>query len=583
MRNTEGPNTCSGLFFLFAKHRVFAGLLIACGLIGACDNKSATQPQVTTPAPKRPNFLLIVVDDMGYTDIGSFGSEIATPSLDKLAYSGIRLTNFQVAPTCSPTRAMLLSGVDSHRAGLGNMLEELSPNQQGQPGYEGYLNDRVVTLPTLLRDSGYYTVMSGKWHLGQSDEHAPVRRGFDRAFSLIPGGASHFADMRPAYAPTADVKAAYRENGVRLESLPDAFEYSSQYYADYLIEALRESEDTDEPFFAYLSFTAPHWPLQAPDAAIAKQKGRYDKGYDVLAAERLQRAQKQHVVPENAAASAAPPNHRPWVSLSPAEQAELARAMEVYAAMISEVDRHTGRVIDYLQARGDLENTVVLFMSDNGAEGHGLDETWPADLFPDIRRTIDESHDFSYEAMGKPGSYTLYGPSWAWAGSPAYSLYKAFPTEGGTRASAFISYPKWAGSNRVSSDLISVQDVTPTFLELAGVRHPGKQYAGRAIESLQGRSQVAVLSGHADEPGDTRVLANELFGKRSVRRGDWKIVHMPPPYGSGDWQLFNLKEDLAESRDLSAAQPEIKRELLALWDDYAKTNGVILPDWVSGY
>lgn len=540
------------------------------------------QPETLRTVDSRPNVLVIVVDDMGFSDIGSFGGEIETPNLDALAFAGARLTNFQVAPTCSPTRAMLLTGVDNHKAGLGNMLEELSPNQLDQPGYEGRLNKRVVTVASLLRDSGYRTMMSGKWHLGQEPGSRPSDRGFDRAFSLLVGGASHFGDMRPAYAPTPDVKAKYAEDGKLLSALPSDFEYSSQYYVDRLINYLQASP-AEEPFFAYLSFTAPHWPLQAPKVSIDKYRGRYAAGYDTLLAKRLEKAKSLGVIPADASENSPPPAYRSWDTLSESERQREARAMEVYAAMIDEVDQHTGRLLAYLKEADEFDNTVIVFLSDNGAEGHDLNETWPTDLFPAIRNTIDTTHDFSYEAMGMPGSYVLYGHGWGRAASPALSLYKAFPTEGGTRAAAFVHYPKAIKSNTIVNDLLSVKDVTPTLLELAGVAHPGSRYAQRAIEPISGVSAWPVLTGLAIESDDERVLAGELFGKRSVRKGDWKIVHMPPPYGNDQWQLYNLREDLAERHDLASTHSNKLAEMQLLWNDYATTNNVILPDWVSGY
>ena len=528
----------------------------------------------------RPNILLIVVDDMGFNDIGSFGSEIETPNLDQLANGGIRLTNFHVAPTCSPTRSMLLTGVDHHKTGLGNMAEELSPNQKGQPGYEGFLNDRVVTLATLLRDDGYRTMMTGKWHLGKEDNNSPTARGFEQSFSLLAGGASHYPDMRPAYAPSPDIKASYRHNGKRLSKLPEAFEYSSQYYVDHMINQLKNSADSDKPFFAYLAFTAPHWPLQAPDVSVAKFKGRYDGGYDQLTRDRLQQAKALGVLPENTQLSAPPPNHIPWKELSETQQRTEARAMEIYAAMIAELDQHSGRLFDYLRSANQLDNTIVVFLADNGAEGHDLDETWPAEMFPKIRHTIDTVHDFSYAAMGKPGSYTLYGPNWAWAGSPGFNLYKAFPTEGGTRTAAFIYYPQQFKSQAISHRLISVKDIAPTLLELTGVA----ESSNPNVEKITGVSQVSFLSdGAKNNTNEDRVLAGELFGKRFLRQGKWKISHMPKPYGNDNWQLFALDSDLGESLDVSSQYPEKKAELLLAWENYVTENHIILPDWVSGY
>ena len=369
--------------------RSFIGILLL--LLGACAS-----------VERRPNILLIVADDMGFTDLGAFGGENETPNLDALALGGLRLTNFHAMPTCSPTRAALLTGVDPHLAGLGNMAEEMAPNQEGQPGYEGYLNDGVVTIATLLRDAGYRTYLTGKWHLGKTEDTGPAARGFERSFSLLAGG-THFDDMRPSYAPTPDVKAGYRDGPELLDALPDSFEYSSEFYVDRLIEYLETDAEDERPFFAFLSFTAPHWPLQAPDEAIARFSGRYDEGYDVLFDRRFARLKELDLLPKHADASERPPKAIPWEELSAEDKKVQARAMEIYAAMVAELDRHTGRLIDYLKHAGQFEDTVVLFLSDNGAEGHDLDDTWPADKFPDIRKTIDAAHDFSYENMGRPG------------------------------------------------------------------------------------------------------------------------------------------------------------------------------------
>ena len=548
-------------------------------LAGCADDSPAPTPDGGKNA--RPNILLIVVDDMAYSDLGSFGGEIPTPNLDRLAYEGVRFSNFHAAPVCSPSRAMLLTGVDAHRVGLGNMLEELSPNQKGQPGYEGYLHERVVTITELLREAGYRNYLSGKWHLGTGESAGPMARGFDHEFSLGAGGASHFPDMRPAYAPSPEIKADYWEDGVRLTEPPHGFEYSSQIYVDKMIEYLGDHE-TSQPFFAYLSFTAPHWPIQAPDEAISRHTGNYDDGYDVLATERLARAQEMGLLPQNAVRNERSPKEVPFADLDEERRKFEIRAMEVYAAMIDEVDLHTGRLIEFMMSRGLLENTIIIFLSDNGAEGHDLDETWPMKDFPEIRKTIDATHDFSYENIGRPGSYTLYGPNWANAGAPAFRLHKGFPTEGGTHVAAFVHYPELISTPVISNDFIFVKDVAPTILEFAGVEHPGTRFDGRSIESMTGISFMSTLRG-AKRPDSDRVTGIEIFGKRAIRSGDWKLVHMPEPYGIDDWQLFNVKDDISESRDLSAEFPDKLEELKVHWEDYAERNNVIIPDWVSGY
>lgn len=558
--------------------RVF--LFVAFLILAACTD-DVPVASANDAATARPNILLIVVDDMAYSDLGSFGGEIPTPNIDRLAYAGIRFTNFHGAPMCSPSRAMLLTGVDSHPAGFGNMLEELSPNQKGQPGYDGYLHERVVTFPELLRDAGYRNYLSGKWHLGSGDIAGPPARGFERSFGLNSGGASHFSDMRPAYAPSPEIKASYFEDGVKLTELPPEFEYSTQYYVDKMIEYLGDHQP-DQPFFAYLSFTAPHWPIQAPDAAIARQAGRYDDGYDVLADQRLARAKELGLIPQGAGRNERSPKELPWADLGEQQRKIEIRAMEVYAAMIDEVDVHTGRLIEFMTSRGLLDNTIIFFMSDNGAEGHDLDETWPMEAFPDIRKTIDSTHDFSVENIGRLASYTLLGPNWANAGAPSFKLHKGFPTEGGTHVSAFAYYPRMITAPAISNDFVFIKDVAPTILELAGVEHPGDEYDGRPVEQMTGISFLSLLEGKGPTAPD-RVTGIELLGKRAIRSGNWKLVHMPEPYGIDDWQLFNVKDDISESRDLSARYPEKVAELKAHWDAYADRNKVIIPDWVSGY
>jgi arylsulfatase len=548
-------------------------------LLAACD---AEGPAAPVPGPERPNILLIVVDDLGFSDLGSFGGEIETPNLDRLAYEGIRLTSLVSASMCSPARAMMFTGVDSHLSGFGTQPSEIAPNQQDRPGYEGYLNERVVSFPTLLQDAGYRTYISGKWHLGSGAGKGPSNSGFDRSFVLDSGGASHFADMRPAYAPSPDIKANYWEDGVRLSRLPDEFRYSSEFYVDRLIGYLDEDGDDERPFFAVLSFTAAHWPLQAPDAAIAAQAGRYDAGYDVLGQARLERQKAMGLVPDHAVRGRRAPKERPWHELDEDALKVEIRAMEIYAAMIAEVDRHTGRLIDYLEAHEILDDTAIVFLSDNGPEGHDYEETWPADGFPDIRRTIDSTHDFSYEAMGREGSYVFLGPGWANATSPAFTLYKGFPTEGGTRSLAFVRYPPVTRQPAIVRDVVFVEDVAPTILELAGVCHPGSEYRGRQIEPMTGRSFLTVLSGERGAAED-RVIGMELLGKRAIRQGPWKIVHMPVPWGSSDWQLYDVDADPAETNDLADKYPDVVASLKAEWETYSRDNNVVLPDWVSGY
>lgn len=537
-------------------------------LLSACStNEKALEP-------RRPNILLVVVDDMGMADLASFGGEIPTPNIDRLANEGVKFTNFHSAPVCSATRVMMLTGVDNHKAGIGNMAEELAPNQVGKPGYEGEINNRVVTIASILKSQGYQTYMTGKWHLGLTEKSSPWARGFDRSFALLSGGASHFADMKPAYHPDPNGKAPYRQDQHMLDELPENFEYSTQFYADQLINYI-EQGNPDQPYFAYLSFTAPHWPLQAPAKTVAKYQGKYDAGYDVIAQQRLNRQKELGIVPTWAKVNPASKSRIPWSELSRIQQHTQAKSMEIYAAMIEEIDSYTGRVVDKLRERGELDNTIVIFLSDNGAEGHDLDQTWPMDKFPNIRKNINARHDFSIGNMGHPNSYVFYGPSWAQAGAPSYNFYKGFPTEGGTRVPAFITFPK-RFEKELNHDYWTVKDIVPTLLDIVSLKHPSELQQRSNIESPSG---ISLLS----ENSTQRAQGSEILGKYAVRKEPWKIVNMPPPYGNGDWQLFNLEQDLSESNDLSSTYPGIRAELIEEWNKYQKQNGVILPNEVSGY
>ncbi|MCH9662983.1 MAG: arylsulfatase [Gammaproteobacteria bacterium] len=530
---------------------------------------------------QRPNIVLIIADDMGIADLGAFGGEIPTPNLDRLAFNGLRLNNFHVSPTCSPTRATLFSGVDHHLAGLGNMAEELAPNQIDQKGYEGYLNFDVATLPELLRQGGYHTYFTGKWHLGKTEETSPYARGFEQSFAMLSGAADHYNDLRPVYAPTPDSITPYRENGVSLTKLPAEFKYSTQFYTDRLIEQIDSDVGDGQPFFAVLSLTAPHWPVQAPTEIVDRYRGRYDAGFDEIVKARIAQQKALGLVDAHVDISARAFKGAAWEELSEQEQRTEIRAMEIYAAMIDRIDYHTGRLIGHLQKKGLYENTLIVFMSDDGAEGHDLDETWPKDKFPQIRQVVEDTHDFSYESMGMPNSYVLYGPNWARVSAPVFRLHKGFTTEGGVRAASFWHYPARLQLNAIHKGQFTVKDIAPTLLALAGVEHPGSQWQGRAIHPMTGINIWPYLS--TGETPPPRPVIYELFGKRYIKEYPWKMLRIAPPYGTGEWELYNLAEDLAESRNLAGTKPEIQARLELLWQQYVSENNVIEPDWVSGY
>ncbi|MEC3948865.1 arylsulfatase [Sphingobium sp. HWE2-09] len=559
---------------------LLAATALSCGNVAKAQSapvaKNSADP---APAAHRPNFLLIVADDLGWSDLGSFGGEIATPNLDAIATAGVRFTGFHTAPTCSPTRSMLLSGVDNHQAGLGSMAETLQPDQTGQPGYEGYLNDRVASIAELLHEGGYRTLMSGKWHLGLTPERGPAARGFERSYALLQGLGNHFGADQNAAWKAIDASPTYRDNG-KVVSYPKG-RFSADYFTDRLIGFLEEGAKDGRPFFAYLPYSTPHWPIQAPPEDIARYKGRYDAGYEALRDARLKRQKELGLVPADIQ-----PHQwqdvKPWASLSAEEKAVESRKMEVYAAMVDRMDQNVGRVVATLKHLGKYEDTVIIFLADNGPEGNVIDAPHQAVLKPE--RAAKLGIDNSLGNIGAANSYLGYGPGWAQANSSPSWLVKGYPTEGGTRVTAFAAGPHVAGG-RIANAFLNVTDIAPTLLNLAGQTQPAS-FAGRAILPFQGHSLVPVLSGseaNVRQPGEA--VGTELFYRRALRKGDWKAVYLPKSgsayprggFGTGAWQLFNVARDPAEANDLAASEPAKLQELVADWNSYAKDKGVVVP------
>ncbi len=522
---------------------------------------------------KRPNFLVIVADDLGFSDIGAFGGEIATPHLDALAATGLRFTNFHSAPACAPTRAMLLTGTDPHIAGLGTHEEVLAKSQRGKPGYECFLNDRVATLPQLLTDAGYLTLMSGKWHLGSTLETCPATRGFARSFALLPGAANHYASSPKAGTGFPKQDTLYTEDHAFTE-LPDDF-YSSDGFTTKLIQYLDEHTDKAQPFFAYLAFSAPHWPLQAPDDLIAKYKGRYEAGPDALRAERLEKLKARGLCAADVKPHPIVARNKPWDEMDADERARSARAMEVYAAMVERLDWNVGRVVQHLKDTGEFDNTLILFMSDNGAEG-ALIEAVPV-FGPYLMDFIDRHYDNALANIGRPNSYVWYGPRWAQASTAPSRLYKTYTSEGGIRVVAFASGAGVGRKNEVGGAFSTVMDVMPTLLEMACATHPAPDYKSRKVEPMMGRSLAPYLAGEAEQVhADNAVTGWEFFGRRGIRKGDWKAIWIPAPEGTGDWQLYDLNTDPGETDDKAKAEPQRLTEMLALWDEYVVRTGIIM-------
>jgi arylsulfatase A-like enzyme len=549
-------------------------LLTACALLvllgTACSSnvEQDSEEQTSKLADERPNIILVLLDDTGFADFGAYGSEIETPHIDQLAANGVQFTNFHAAAACSPTRGMLLTGVDNHHVGMGNMIEIMADNQFDQPGYESFMNDRVVTVATLLRDAGYHTYISGKWHLGKTKDSIPAARGFERSFTLLESGADNF-EMK-SYLPLNDFVHWYDDFEL-LTDLPDGF-FSTDAYTDRLIENIGADHDNGKPFFGYLPLQAQHYPLQVPEEFMKKYEGAYDAGWDEIRARRYARQVELGVMPAGLTLPpiAAAPE---WDSLSDEDRRAYAKRMEVYAGMLDNVDVNLGRLMTYLEEIGEADNTVIVFMSDNGA-----DNNEQAKRFPEWYAA---NFDLSYERMGLPGSYVEYGPGWAGVSSTPLTLFKGSASEGGLRVPLIISGPAGIRSGVNTDTFAFVTDVTPTILEIAGVEPPTTgTYNGRDVYPIDGTSMLSYLRGEQTYiHGPGKVVVYEMAGSAAIFRDGYKLTRNNPPFGNRQWRLYRPLEDPAEVNELSQAEPEMVAELIAGYDQFAdEVNLIEVPD-----
>lgn len=551
------------------KYTVMTVLAAAVGALQAA-------PASAQAPAKRPNIVIILGDDMGFCDMGSFGSEIHTPNFDALANDGVRFTNFYTHASCSPTRAMLLTGVDTHLNGLGNMDEWTAPNQRGVSGYEGYLNKRVATLPQLLKAAGYHTYMVGKWHLGKAPDQIPASRGFERDFSLLDGAGSYW-DMTNLSG--ASPKSVFTEDGRYLSRLPDNY-YATKTYTDKLIGYIDAHRGDGKPFFAYVAHQAPHDPYHLPQEWRTRHVGQYDIGWDAVRQARLKREIELGIMPLGTRLA-----ERMWflpdpIVLAPATRAILGKKMELYAGMMENMDYHVGRLITHLKQIGEYDNTIFIVFGDNGAEGTDLFQMITGK--PGTRDFLFAASKWSQtspNAWGDPGSYVGYGAMWAQVSMTPFSQYKGWLAEGGIRNALIVSGPvvkRAKGS--INRGLMHVADIMPTLLEVAGAAYPRTQ-DGRTLPPLIGKSWLPLLAGKVESPrSEADYLAWELFGNRAVRQGDWKLRWEWKSFGKGDWELFNLATDPAERTDLAAKRPDKLKALLSLWQGYMQANNVILPN-----
>ncbi len=541
--------------------RKFLSVLACAWLVGlfAFDTARA-QP------PARPNIVVLVADDWGFSDVGAFGGEIATPNLDALAARGARFANFHTSASCSPTRSMLLTGVDHHRNGVGSLRESMPRQHIGQPGYEGELNERVVTVAQRLRDAGYRTSIAGKWNVGSSARNLPDQRGFERSLVLGDTGSDNWLPQQ-RYLPHAD-RVHWYDNG-KPAAMPDEF-YSSTFFVDTAIAQLQAGADSGKPFFAYIGFQANHLPVQAPQAFIDKYKGRYDAGWAALRRERRDRAAALGLVPKDAplAEQATTPD---WQALGDTERRRMARQMEVYAAMAEAMDHEVGRLVAHLKRIGEFDHTVFVFLSDNGAEASD-----PYALLSGRLWLMAQGYTQDTDQLGAKGSYGVIGPGWASAAASPLRGHKFFLAEGGIRVPLIIAGVPGMAAGQVHKAFTHVLDIAPTLLELAQVADTAADYRGRAIEPMSGRSLLPLLRGQIDRVhAPDRPFGFELTGNQALFKGDLKLVKNLPPVGDGAWHLYDLSTDPGETRDLRAQRPEAFAALQADYADYARAHGVL--------
>ncbi len=508
--------------------------------------------------PKRPNIVMIVVDDAALMDFGAFGGEARTPNIDRLARQGAMFTAYHSSPLCSPSRAMLLTGVDNHRAGVATIEEILPPSQKDKPGYGLQFAPGVWTIARRLKAEGYRTLMVGKWHLGHGPGALPNENGFDRSLALDASGADNWGP-RP-YMPYYD-SAPWFEDG-KPAKMPDSY-YSSDLMVDRLKGYIDERPAGAQPFYAYLAFQAVHIPVQAPKEYSDRYKGRFDAGWEKLREDRAARAKALGLMPAEAAIRGLPDDARRWDQLTADEKAIYARSMEAYAGMLEAMDAAIGRLMAHLEARGELANTLFVVTSDNGPEPSDPVHVPGMSLWMKLN-----GYRWTLKGLGEKGSLAFIGREWASALSAPGNRYKFYTSEGGIRVPLILSGPGIAPGTRVSSPAF-VTDVVPTLVDMVGA---GTQPDAM---SMDGRSLRPVLTGSAASAyGPDDPVGIEVSGNAALFRGSHKIVRDMPPVGDGQWRLYDLARDPGETTDLAMIEPARFKQMLADYAAYEARVGV---------
>ena len=512
-----------------------------------------------------PNILMIIADDLGYTDLGCYGGEINTPTIDSLAATGMMFTNFHTGAMCAPSRSTLFTGQDHHLAGWGRQRDVRGTFYEGKWGYENELSDRVLAFPRLLQANNFASCFAGKWHLGKADASMPVNQGFDQSFVLLQGAANHWNDIGLGLSQFDGTKSLYNRNG-QAADWPSG-KYSTTVYTDEVLQFINNLED-EQAFFAVASYTAPHWPLQPPEEYKDRYKGRYDDGYNKLREKRLTAAKAKSIIDEKINLPPGLDHIKDWDSLSEEEQKVEARKMELYAAMLEHLDHDLGRLLDGLRAKGELENTIIIFMSDNGADF--------LDFYNHpIGGFLRDTYDNSFENMGDPSSFVSYGPQWAQACMSPFSYYKGYLAEGGVRAPLIISGPGvMHGMNR---NFLHIQDLAPTILDIFETEYPEK-FEGNTNPSLIGKSFAETLKGEQKEiHAAYEFFFDDFQGMASIIQGDFKLLNTEDPTDNNKFKMYNIKNDPGEKINIRSNYRQQTRSMLEAWEGYKKDYRIVYP------
>jgi len=505
---------------------------------------SEAHAEIKLPAA-RPNIVIIMADDMGYSDIGCYGSEIATPNIDRLAAKGLRFRNFYNNAKCCPSRASLLTGLYNHEAGMGNMVTNADAPIQSGP-YQGFLNENCMTIAEVLNSGGYSTYMSGKWHLGERQEHWPLQRGFDKYFGLISGASSYFELIKE---PRVRKMAYGNESWIPPASgfyMTDAISDSAVAFID-----AHSKEKKEQPFFLYVAYTSPHWPLHALDEDIKKYEGKYTQGWDLLRNQRYRKMVQLGIITEKYKLSPRTTGIPSWEDA--ADKDLWVRRMQVYAAMIDRMDQGIGRVVNTLEKLNKLDNTLILFLADNGgcAELAGARNLG----VPGV-------------PIGERGSYESYREPWANASNTPYRYYKNWLYEGGIRTPLIIYWPKvLKEKGNLTEQVGHLTDIMPTCIEASGSNYP-EQFRNNNLKSLRGKSLLPVFKGGTVER--KAPIFWEYAGGKAMRQGNWKMVKN----NGGEWELYDLKGDPTELYDQSVSQTAILKKMSMAYADWEKEVGV---------